>query len=238
MAQFDYSSIPIGYYDKVLADGLERKRGIQSAWHHLKFKSVKESLGNYSKHLDVACGPGTFIGRYLDNRSEGIDVSKYQIEYAQKNYSSKDVRFFVGDVNKNTIDFKKYDVITLLEFIEHISKEEVDKLLETLYGMLNHDGRIILTTPNYIGLWPILEKLVGVISSVSYKDQHINRYTVNRIKKELDYSSITIKKYINFGIFMSYFNHELGLKFHEIISILFKNFFGYSLLITIKKTTS
>jgi len=236
MGQFDYSTIPIGYYDKILSDGLEKNRGIQSAWHHLKFKTVKQSMGSYSKHLDVACGPGTFIGKYLDNRSEGIDVSENQINFAKKNYSKHNTNFYVGNVNENTIDFKKYDVITLLEFIEHISADEVDALLKTLYDMLNENGKIILTTPNYIGLWPILEKLVGVLSPVSYKDQHINRYTVNRIKKEFNYSSITIKKYINYGIFMSLFNHNIGLKFHEIISKLFKNFFGYSLLIIINKT--
>ena len=138
-------------------------------------------------------------------------------------------------MNKEFDDEKKYDVITLLEFIEHISSDEVNTLILKCMSKLNENGKIIITTPNYRGLWLILEKIVSFIGPVDYKLQHTNRYTKERIKKELEFENLTVKKYINFGIFLSFINTNLGLKAHYFISKIFKNFFGYSLLITIEK---
>ena len=128
-----------------------------------------------------------------------------------------------------------YDVITLLEFIEHISSEEVNSLLLKCYNKLNSNGKIIITTPNYSGLWIFLEKIISFIGPVNYKFQHINRYTKKRIEEEINFDNIVVKKYINFGIFLSFINTNFGIKVNELISKFFKNYFGYSLLITIEK---
>lgn len=235
MTNFDYSKIPIGYYDQVLTEGLKNKRGLQSCWHHIKFKYVKNAMEEYESHLDIACGPGTFIGTYLDSRSVGIDISSEQIQYAKKTYSKYEKNFICHDITKGVLQDKQYDVITLLEFIEHIPPEEVNILLKTLYEMLDQKGKIIITTPNYKGLWPFLEKLVSLIGPVDYKFQHINKYTVKRIKEEINFKNVSVKKYINFGIFTSFFNHNVALKFENYLSKIFNCFFGYSLLIIIKK---
>jgi hypothetical protein len=126
-------------------------------------------------------------------------------------------------------------VITLLEFIEHLSPEEVNNLLLKCMNKLNKNGKIILTTPNYRGLWLLIEKIVSFMGPVNYKQQHINRYTKKRIEKEINFENVSVKKYINFGIFLSFVSTNFGLKAHKIVSRIFKNFFGYSLLITIEK---
>lgn len=234
-SEFEYESIPVGYYDKMFAEGLKVNRGLQFSWHYLKFKTVKEHFPEYSSHLDIACGPGTFIGNFLDKKSIGLDISDNQINYAKNTYSSLSSQFYIKDMNKEFNDEKNYDVITLLEFIEHISPEEVNDLVLKCMDKLNKNGKIIITTPNYRGLWLLLEKIVSFLGPVDYKQQHINRYTKNRIEKEMNYENVTVIKYINFGIFLSFVSTNLGLKAHEIVSKIFKKFFGYSLLITIEK---
>ena len=234
-SEFEYESIPVGYYDKILTEGLKLNRGIQFSWHYLKFKTVKNHFPKYSTHLDIACGPGTFIGNFLDNRSVGVDISNNQISYAKNTYSSLRNQFQVKDMNTEFDDENKYDVITLLEFIEHISSDEVNILVTQCMKKLNKNGKIILTTPNYKGLWLILEKIVSFVGPVNYKLQHINRYTKKRIEEELNFENITVKKYINFGIFLSFINTNIGFKAHKIVSRIFRDFFGYSLLITIEK---
>lgn len=233
--EFEYESIPVGYYDKIFTEGLKVMRGLQFSWHYLKFKTVITHFPEYKTHLDIACGPGTFIGNFLDNRSTGLDISDNQISYAKNTYTSLSNQFYLKDMNKEFNDEKNYDVITLLEFIEHISPEEVNCLIFKCMDKLNKNGKIIITTPNYRGLWLLLEKIVSLVGPVDYKLQHINRYTKDRVKKELSFENLTVKKYINFGIFLSFFDTNLGLKVNEIISKIFKNFFGYSLLIIIEK---
>lgn len=235
MTEFDYNKIPIGYYDNVLEIGLENKKGLQSCWHHLKFLSVKKEMGEYKNHLDIACGPGTFIGKYLDNKSTGWDISEQQIDYAKSKYPFMSQNFVVKDLRDAINSDEKYDVITLLEFIEHISSSEVKTIVNELFNMLNDGGKIIITTPNYRGLWLFIEKIVSLLGPVNYKDQHINRYTVRKVQKEFNMYNLKIKKYINFGIFSSFISHNLGLKFNKIISEKLNSYFGYSLIISINK---
>ena len=234
-SEFEYESIPVGYYDKMFAEGLKVNRGLQFSWHYLKFKTVKDHFPEYISHLDIACGPGTFIGNFLDKKSIGLDISDNQINYAKNRYSSLSSQFYLKDMNKEFNDEKNYDVITLLEFIEHISPEEVNDLVLKCMDKLNKNGKIIITTPNYRGLWLLLEKIVSFLGPVDYKQQHINRYTKKRVEKEMNYENVAVIKYINFGIFLSFVSTNLGLKAHEIVSKIFKKFFGYSLLITIEK---
>jgi SAM-dependent methyltransferase len=69
--------IPAGYYDIVY----RQKAGIRYRWHDLKFRSVVACLGSARKVLDVGCGPGPFIGNYLDGiEALGIDLSALQVE--------------------------------------------------------------------------------------------------------------------------------------------------------------
>ena len=74
-----------GYYDKILINGLEKKRGIQANWHNLTFMHISQFLNPSMKHLDYACGPGTFIGNYSFSKSVGVDISDKQINFAKKN---------------------------------------------------------------------------------------------------------------------------------------------------------
>ena len=233
---FDYENIPIGYYDKVLTEGLKKKRGLQSSWHNLKFCTVKENLYEYDSHLDIACGPGTFIGNYLDNRSFGIDISNKQIDYAKKTYLELKDNFMVSDIRYEAVDKNDFDVITVLELIEHFQPNEVNELVNLLMSKLGENGKLILTTPNYSGIWLFLEKIVSIVGPVNYKYQHINRYTKNRILKQFTEYRVEVKKYINFGIFFSIFSTDLGIFMNKLISKIFFNFFGYSLIITIYKS--
>ena len=62
-------------------------------WDFIVFKhnfhqldEVKTFCKENNVHLDYACGPGTFIGKYVKKNSLGIDLSKDQIEYASDKY--------------------------------------------------------------------------------------------------------------------------------------------------------
>ena len=46
-ATFDYSAIPVGYYDQVMRDG----PAIQRAWHRQKFARVREAVKSFFRML-------------------------------------------------------------------------------------------------------------------------------------------------------------------------------------------
>lgn len=179
---FDYETIPTGYYDGVY----RRRRGVQSKWHHLKFKRVIEEMQDHPRHLDVGCGPGTLIGM-LDDRflSTGIDISTTQIAYARREYESESKHFFALTVAALADDCRDYDVATVVELIEHLPRADAEDLLWATIGRLRPGGKLVVTTPNFRSAWPLVERLVNRFGQVDYTRQHINRFTPHLLRQLL-----------------------------------------------------
>ncbi len=237
MSEFWINQVTPGYYDQILIKGVKKKSGIQSNWHNITFKKISKLITSKSEHLDYACGPGTFIGNYLKSNSIGVDISQQQIDYAKKKYSNSGIfltteEFIFDNYNE------KFDYITVIGLLEFIDSDEIIKLVNKLNMILKPNGKVYLTTPNYRGLMYFLQKFVNIFGKVSYENQVINRFNKDTLEQLLiksEFSNIKIKKILNFGIFLSAFNHNLGFRFEEFIEKIFWNFFGSILLIELKK---
>jgi SAM-dependent methyltransferase len=183
---YDYDkAIPAGFYDEIH----QRKAGVRFFWHDLKFRAVGARLEGAGKVLDIGCGPGTFIGNYLDGVDcLGIDFSAPQIDYANRCYGTAGHRFSTQALAGLEASF---DAITMIELIEHLPPAEVRRLLAEARGLLSPQGSLVVTTPNYRSLWPLIEWGVNLVSSVSYEQQHINKYERGRLAAELAQAGYT-----------------------------------------------
>lgn len=79
--------------------------------------------------------------------------------------------------------------------------------------MLRPGGRLILSTPNYGSLWPILERLVNRFGEVSYADQHITRYTRSRLAALIagcGFADVSVKAYQGLAPFAAVFGWRLA----------------------------
>ena len=83
------------------------------------------------------------------------------------------------------LDEDSCDVVTLVELIEHLEDDACAALLGEARRVLAPGGRLLVSTPNYGSLWPLVEALVNRLGAVSYADQHINRFTGARLEKLL-----------------------------------------------------
>jgi 2-polyprenyl-3-methyl-5-hydroxy-6-metoxy-1,4-benzoquinol methylase len=193
---FDYESIPAGYYDMVHGRGY----GIQSFWHYSKFHSVEKIVRakKVSSLLDFACGPGTFIGCYLPQvKCVGIDVAEVQIGYATEHYENTFHDFQVVGVTHDLLKLKQFDAVTLIEFIEHIPEEEGIELLSKLRDNLKSGAPLILTTPNYGSVWPIIEFLIDRFGKgPKYDQQHITKLRRGRLKSMLEKSGFRVESIV------------------------------------------
>ena len=64
----------------------------------------KKQVNKKKIHLDIGCGPGTFIGQLNNSKCYGVDVAKKQIQYAKKNYKTKKKKIIM--MKKNKIQLK------------------------------------------------------------------------------------------------------------------------------------
>jgi 2-polyprenyl-3-methyl-5-hydroxy-6-metoxy-1,4-benzoquinol methylase len=187
---YDYDKdIPAGFYDEIH----QRRAGVRFFWHDLKFRAVAGHLDGVAKVLDIGCGPGTFIGNYLDGvECLGIDFSAPQIGYANRRYGTSGHRFSTQALS--SLD-ERFDAITMIELIEHLPPADARRLLAEARDLVSPTGRLVVTTPNYRSLWPLIEWGVNRASRVGYERQHINKYDRRRLAAELagvGYRDVTV----------------------------------------------
>lgn len=179
---YDHDSLPVGYYDEVF----NRRRGVHSKWHHLKFARFRREMVGFCDHLNIGCGPGTFIGTLPEeHQSVGIDIAPGQIEYANLHYGAENRTFRSVAPGEVPFDDQSFDVVTMIELIEHPDAAQINALLGQARRVLRPGGRLLVSTPNYRSAWLALEILVRVIGRVSRGKRHINRFDRDRLGETL-----------------------------------------------------
>lgn len=180
--EFDYASINPGYYHEAML------RGKQKYWHRWKFGLAAERVPNKNVTvLDVGCGPGSFfyVLRKKNKHAKliGTDLVKKQLEYART--VVPDASWFVADAVHLPVMDNSVDVAVSLEVIEHLPPAVEHKILVQIKKSLRKDGRLVISTPNYGSLWPVIEWVWNKVSPVSYEHQHVNKKTIRSLIKGL-----------------------------------------------------
>lgn len=151
----------------------------------------KYITGTKNKVLDVGCGSGT-ISLFLADKGNivhGIDISSQAIRACQKsakNLGIKTASFSALDLTRNNLDSRKYNVILLLEVLEHLEND--DAILRHLHSKLYKKGLLILSTPSInaplhrLGLAKKFDKRVG----------HLRRYSDTDLKKKVKLAGFDI----------------------------------------------
>jgi len=99
--------------------------------------------------LDIGCGDGRFLRevrqRFAGTRLLGIDSSAAAIRWAQA--LNPELLFETADALERAPD-ERFDVVTLLEVIEHVPPARLGDFLGAAASHVLPGGRLILTTPH------------------------------------------------------------------------------------------
>ena len=98
------------------------------------------------KILDLGCGTGEFLNNYY---GMGADCSGIDIENNFKIKNKKNFKLINIEANKFLKSCKKkFDVIFLFEFLEHLEEQDKYQLFENLSKNLNKNAYIFISTLN------------------------------------------------------------------------------------------
>jgi 2-polyprenyl-3-methyl-5-hydroxy-6-metoxy-1,4-benzoquinol methylase len=98
--------------------------------------------------LDVACGSGRLLYAFREQgygAVAGVDLSSEQVELARQispTVHCADALEFLAAQEQ------QYDLITALDFVEHLAKDEVLTFFDRCFCALRPGGRLIIQTPN------------------------------------------------------------------------------------------
>ena len=107
---------------------------------------------------DVGCGDGKIClelnKTFPKSTIHGYDLNKQAIAFAKAFGHSKDnLKFFDKDFMEAN---QKYDLILLIEVIEHIPLKNMKKFMAVIEDKLNDNGRLIISVPS--GNVPVIPK--------------------------------------------------------------------------------
>jgi ubiquinone/menaquinone biosynthesis C-methylase UbiE len=109
-------------------------------------KNLSKLLSKGSKILDIGCGSGIPIDKYLLEQEfnvTGIDISEKQIKLAKKNLPQG--KFFVKDMSEIDFPASSFDAVVSFYAIFHVPREEHFALLKKLYALLKSKGYLLVT---------------------------------------------------------------------------------------------
>jgi SAM-dependent methyltransferase len=106
---------------------------------------LKRELEGCESFLDLGCGKNSAV-RYFSKgfRSAGVDAFKPDLEESRKKGIHNE--YFVMDVRNLSFRPKSFDAVLALDLLEHLTKNEGDKLLKDMERIAKK--KVIVLTPN------------------------------------------------------------------------------------------
>jgi len=175
------------YYSKINNGWEEFEQG-EIAKRLLKSIEISSTTFKGVKVLDIGCGRGE-VCAYLSNLGAeciGIDYSNDAIKIAKKTFG-KNATFYQMDCTKMNFQQNKFDIIFMLDVVEHLEQKELEKTIANCYSILKPEGKLIIhTMPNAFLAKPFyfICKLTKTQRGINSK-VHINEQTVFSLKRLL-----------------------------------------------------
>jgi 2-polyprenyl-3-methyl-5-hydroxy-6-metoxy-1,4-benzoquinol methylase len=145
-------SFPYHYLPTITEAGFRQHQYWSWGYRYLgRLKVVFDLLGRieFNSLLDIGCGDGRFLYEirkaYGDIELSGIDYSKKALSLAKQ--MNPELEFKQRDILVSPLK-SQWDVITLLEVIEHIPPQLLPDFIKAASGMLRPGGTLIITVPH------------------------------------------------------------------------------------------
>jgi 2-polyprenyl-3-methyl-5-hydroxy-6-metoxy-1,4-benzoquinol methylase len=174
-----------------MADYLNYLENIQD-----KTSSVR--LGGYLSHnfgrfiskgckvLEIGPGTGGFIRFAKDCGASSVDVidrDQGVMNYLKNNLDIRNGWISsVEDLVKIQNELDKYDLIFMLQIVEHVNKSALTSMLGLLFKQLNPGGRILITVPNGGNPLSIVERYSDIT--------HENLFSENSLRQIVSMSDL------------------------------------------------
>lgn len=163
-------------------------------------RAILRWIANSQKDiLDIGCGQAELAPylKSMGHKVSGVDMVEMSADI-QKNLDYSKSFDFSGDWPSDLLE-KKFDYIICSEVIEHIF--DTAKLLNNIKSCLKENGKLILTTPNFL-FWK--NRLRILFGDFAYSEDglldsgHIRFFTIATLKDSIGKSGLRIEREYNF----------------------------------------
>ena len=183
---FDYHAVAGDYQYRALHSG----HRMQRFWHGGKLTMVDQLIRPHlkagSRLLEIGCGAGNLLlqasvpGSYpvaLDLAMQSLTFVRSRLQEVKPGPEAPNGFACTQAIGERLpLADKSFDCVLLSEVIEHLEVPHIS--LSEASRVLRPGGRLLVTTPNYRSLWPMMEWTVDLLNMAPKMagEQHISRF--------------------------------------------------------------
>ena len=108
--------------------------------------------GGAMRILDLGCGDGRLVnelsGRFQDRHFVGVDYSRRAIALAELYRENANAEFIAGTPESTGLPRASYDLVSLIEVLEHIPINEAEDFVRRAFEMVRPGGALLVTVPH------------------------------------------------------------------------------------------
>jgi 2-polyprenyl-3-methyl-5-hydroxy-6-metoxy-1,4-benzoquinol methylase len=155
--------------------------------------------------LDIGCGAGGYLSamKALGWKVMGIDPSPQAARIARENY---EVPVKVGTLETSGLSDRSIAVVTMVHAIEHVPDPLTH--LRECHRVLQDGGRLVLTTPNMVGL---MSRLFKEDWMALEPPRHLWLFTPNTLQACVERAGFRVERVLT-RPFLSHVNYEKSLR--------------------------
>jgi len=149
-------------------------------------------IGNKDEVLDYGAGNGFFTEQLLKKRirTATFDLSEESSEFSKNKFINNPNYLGAFDNSTITEQNNRFDVVFLLEVIEHLDNATRSLVLDQIHTLLKEDGLLVITTPNKENL---TDNLIINPSTMEifHRWQHCFSWSATSITKAMEDNNFT-----------------------------------------------
>lgn len=222
---FDYHAVSGDYQYRAL----QSDRPMQRFWHGGKLimidRLVRPRLQTSASLLEIGCGSGNLLLRASipGTMPVALDLSRQALTFVRSRLlemqteSGHPERFLLTQGIGEALPFQNgtFDLVLLSEVIEHL--ETPGLVICEAARTLRPGGYLLVTTPNYRSLWPLLEWLVDRLEMAPKMagEQHISRFHPSSLRDLLEQVDLQVDYFGSiylFSPFLAMFSERLAYR--------------------------
>ena len=199
--------IPANYQYKAIRSS----NYIQANWHRNKMCLVGKliDLNKKMSVLDLGTGSGNFELLFSGKVKNivGVDYNDEAIHFLRNllpKRKIKNVNLILDDIRElNKLEKQqKYDLILMVDVIEHLNFEDVKNLFSNFRKYLKKNGKVLIITPNYQSFWLIIEyglEYLGLAPKF-HEHQHLSKLYKSNLLKLINDKHYHLEKLCTFNL--------------------------------------
>lgn len=173
-------------WDKILV--VQNKELLESSFYLDKIGKVTAFLQSKNgKFLDIGFGSGNLerevVKQGLDLEIYGIDFSPQTVARAKKTIKGS---FYVANIYKLPFKSGYFDVVAVLDVLEHIEPSKTKKAIMEIGRVLKKGGSLVVSVP-------LNENFKKLIKEGKNFNAHMREYTPHILEKELKSNSFKVE---------------------------------------------